>query len=324
MGHEPDIVAAGERAPQARSNRLEQLLDAAWAPNTRRAYAADLRHFAAWCDTHGRGSLPASAETVAEYLAAHADVLAVSTLQRRLSAISKAHQVTDHPSPTDTALVRRAWRGLRRTVAAEAPQRAARQGKAPLLPGDLRAMVVALPDSLSGARDACVLLAGFAGGLRRSELVAIDLGDLQWRPEGLVVSLRRSKTDQEGAGRLVGIPHGHHAPTCPVRATRRWIEVAGLRDGRLLRSIDRHDNLGPSLSGHAVAQIVQRAAAAAGLDARRYGGHSLRAGLATAAAQAGRSERAIAAQTGHRSVAVLRGYIRDGSLFRDNAATGLL
>lgn len=178
-----------------------------------------------------------------------------------------------------------------------------------------------LDDRLIGVRDRALLLLGFAGAFRRSELVALDLADVHAGHDGLTVVIRKSKTDQEGQGRKVGIPYGSHPHTCPVRAMATWREKSGLSEGALFRAINRHGQLQAGrLSDRAVALIVKRAALAAGLDATKYAGHSLRAGLATSAAQAGVSERSIMAQTGHKSVMVARRYIRDGSLFRDNAA----
>ena len=182
-------------------------------------------------------------------------------------------------------------------------------------------MVQNLPDTLQSRRDRALLLLGFAGAFRRSELVAIDLGDLEFNRDGLVVTVRRSKTDPEGQGRRVGIPFGSHLQTCPVRATQAWLEFLDVPSGPVFRPIDRHGHIGTSrLSDKAVALIVKRSAGAAGLPAADLAGHSLRAGLATSAAAAGVSERAIMAQTGHRSVATVRKYIREGSLFLENAA----
>jgi integrase len=198
--------------------------------------------------------------------------------------------------------------------------------KAPALASDIRAMIGAMQDGLLATRDRAVLLVGFAGALRRSELVGLKHNDVEVTRDGLVVTLRRSKTDQEAHGRKIGIPYGSDPRTCPVRALEAWLSESGISEGQLFRYVNRHGKLQPgALSPYAVALVVKRRAAAAGLDARRYAGHSLRAGLATAAAIGGASERSIMAQTGHRSVAMVRRYIRDGSLFRENAAarTGL-
>ena len=161
---------------------------------------------------------------------------------------------------------------------------------------------------------------GFAGAFRRSELVGLNIEDLEFNKNGLVVHLRRSKTDPEGQGRKVGIPYGSTPATCPVRAVEAWVEVLQRAEGALFRAVDRHGRIQPTrLTPQSVALVVKKLITKAGI-AGDYAGHSLRAGLATAAAAAGVPERAIMAQTGHRSLATLRKYIREGSLFLENAA----
>jgi site-specific recombinase XerD len=187
---------------------------------------------------------------------------------------------------------------------------------------EVRAMFDTLDDTPGGLRDRALLVLGFAGGFRRSELVALDVADVVDRAEGLVVTLKRSNTDQEGAGREVGIPYGSHPETCPVRALRAWLAAAGIDDGALFRPVTRAGVVGAErLSAKAVALRVKVAVERAGVgDPSRYAGHSLRAGLVTAAAEAGVQERVIAEQTGHRSMAVLRRYIRSANMFQQNAA----
>jgi len=285
------------------------------AVNTRRAYRADWADFTAWCQEHRRTALPATPETLVLYLSDRAATLKTLTLQRRLTAISQAHKAADLDTPTADRAVRRVMTGIRRQNGT------AQEGKAPAITREIRAMVDHLPATLRGQRDRALLLLGFAGAFRRSELVSLDVGDLAWSDDGLVVRLRRSKTDQEGAGRTVGIPYGSKPGTCPVRAVRAWLTAAGIADGPLFRGVDPHRNLGQTrLSDKTVARVVKAAAEAAGLDPARYAGHSLRAGLATAAAQAGVAERVIMAQTGHKSLPMVRKYIREGSLFTQNAA----
>jgi integrase len=179
-------------------------------------------------------------------------------------------------------------------------------------------------NDLVGLRDRALLLVGFAGAFRRSELVALDVSDVEVGEDGLTVTLRRSKTDQEGAGRKVGIPRGSTPETCPVRALRAWLETAAITESALFRSVNRHGRVGSRLSDKHVAIAVKEAAAPVGLDVKSFAGHSLRAGLVTSAAIQGRSDRSIMNQTGHRSVAMVQRYVRDASLFRDNAAQGLL
>jgi integrase len=285
------------------------------ATNTRRAYRADWDHFTIWCTTHSFGALPAAAETVAMYAAALAEDHKVATITRRLAAISQAHQAAGYESPCKVSIVQAAMAGIRRSKGT------APATKTPTLTDDIRMMVAATPSTLLGARDRALLLVGFAGAFRRLELVGIDRCDLEITPEGLVVALRRSKTDQEGQGRKVAIPYGSHPQTCPVRALEAWLQASGIGEGAVFRPVNRHGRIQPGrLSGYAVAIVVKRYAEASGLDPAKFAGHSLRAGLATAAAIGGASERAIMAQTGHRSTAMVRRYIRDGNLFRENAA----
>jgi integrase len=293
-------------------------LDEAIARRTRKAYASDWAHFTSWASSHGLQALPAAPESVALYLSAHAGVLKAATLGRRLVAIRQAHRAADLDSPTTSAAVRTVWRGIRRVHGT------AQHGKAPLVVQDLRRVLSLLPPTLPGLRDRALLLVGFAGAFRRGELVALNVGDVDMTELGLIVHVRRSKTDQEGAGREVGIPPGSHELTCPVRALGDWLAVSGLEDGPLFRPITRHGRLSEGrISDKGVARIVKRVCAAGGLDASRFAGHSLRAGLATSAAMAGVEERLIAQQTGHRSMPVLRRYIRAGELFRQNAAAAV-
>jgi integrase len=254
-----------------------------------------------------RTSLPAAPETVALYLTNLAERRrSMATLAPRLATISQAHQAAHLESPTRAAEVRAVMQGIRR--AKGTPQRQ----KTAAITLIIRAMVAGLPGSLIGMRDRALLLLGFAGAFRRSELVSLDVADLAFNADGLVVTLRRSKTDQDGQGATKGIPYGSHPGTCPVRALRALLDTAGIVDGPLFRPITRHGKIQPMrLSAYAVALVVKRAAEATGLDPEQFAGHSLRAGLATAAAAAGVSERAIMAQTGHRSVMVARRYIRD-------------
>ncbi len=197
--------------------------------------------------------------------------------------------------------------------------------KKALLPDDLRCALASLPETPAGRRDRALLLLGFAGAFRRSELVALDWADLAWVSEGLVVTLRRSKTDPEGQGRKIGIPYGRREEVCPVRALELWRDHTG-SNGPVFRAVDGHGTSDSErLSDKAVARILKRALEQAGIASAEYAGHSLRAGFATAAAAGGASERAIMNQTGHRSLPMLRRYIREGSLFTDNAVrnTGL-
>jgi site-specific recombinase XerD len=312
----PPTVAARLEALDAASRRFDA---AARASSTIRGYRSDLADFERWCEGRRLTALPAEATTVALYLTALTEAGAkASTLQRRISAISQAHQLAGLPTPTRDPAVRTAMAEVRRTAGTAPVQ------KHPVVTTDLRRLLTVIPsDRLDGLRDRALLLLGFAGGFRRSQLVALDLADLEETDGGLRVRIRRGGTDP-AAGREVGIPFGRHPETCPVRAVRAWRDAAGITSGPLFRAVTRGGRVaGHQLSDRSVARVVQRAAARAGLDPSRYAGHSLRSGLATAAAAGGASERAIMAQTGHRSLLAVRrtsGSV-GGSLFTENAAT---
>lgn len=285
---------------------VRKYLNAALSENTVLAYRADLKHFFAW-----GGSVPARPERVARYIAHYASALALSTLSRRLVAIGRAHSDKGFKSPTDSPLVRAMLQGVRRSS-----DRAVRQ-VAPLQKSDLLKMVRGLTD-LRGVRDSALLLLGFAGAFRRSELVALDVDDVRFSDEGMLVRLRRSKTDQAGQGRVIAIPRvrGRH---CPTQMLQDWLRTAEISDGAIFRQINRYGQILPKrLSPSSVALIVKQRAEAAGLDPTRLSGHSLRAGFATNAARQGASLSSIREQTGHKSDAMLQRYIRDSRMFTDN------
>ncbi|HEY3378891.1 MAG TPA: site-specific integrase, partial [Armatimonadota bacterium] len=286
------------------------------AENTRKAYASDWAQFTAWCAGEGWGALPAAPETVALYLTAITmQGRTLNTLTRRLAAIKHAHATAGFTSPTTSPVVHAILTGIRRTHGMMA------HGSEALLTEDIKAMVRALPENVLGTRDRALILLGFAGAFRRSELTAMNMADLDLRQDGLAVTLRFSKTDQMGQGRLVGIPYGAHEETCPVKATLDWLAAAQITGGAVFRGLNRAGHLiSDRLSGRAVATIIKRAADAAGLDSTRYSPHGLRSGHCTSAARAGVDERVLMQQTGHRSSAMLRRYVRSGSLFLENSA----
>jgi integrase len=295
------------------SDRVLGFVRDSLSATTRRAYIQDLDHFLRW-----GGVIPAQDAMVANYLASHANSLSVATLERRIASIAKAHVSQSYTSPTRSELVRATLRGIKR-----ARGTAQKQAK-PLIKEDLFSILGVMGSTTIDARDQALLLLGFAGGFRRSELVAVNCTDIEQVRQGIVVHIRRSKTDQEGAGRKIGIPFGR-GRWCVVTALRLWIERARIEVGPVFRGVDRHGHvLSRSMSGAAVSFVVRKRAAAIGLDPLEYSGHSLRAGLATSAAAAGVSSWKIRQQTGHASDAMLARYIRAGELFVDNAAGALL
>jgi integrase len=354
--------------------RLEQLVDglaalvqAATSPQTRRAYESDFAHFAAWTAAHGLTNLPAPPQTVALYIAAQQDQLRPASLVRRLSAIAVRHREAGYPPPTAHELVRRAVAGLRRRHNVRPAAKAAlvtaqlsiictelhRQTRPPtvdrLSPRQaLRSRKVAAARALRARRDRAVLLVGYAAALRRSELVALNVGDLTVDDRGLRVFIRRSKTDQEGLGDYIGVAHGHPphtcGVTCPIRAWQEWRDAMATAtgvpdhvpgDSPAFRPITRHGTLGTPtdrdvnarLAGQSIALIVKTAVGL--LDdehrypAADYAGHSLRAGFATQAAAAGVPLDRIMRQTRHQSVAIALRYIRHADVWTNNASSSL-
>jgi len=286
---------------------------------TRQGYKSDLKHFAAFCHSQNVLPLPAAPATVAAYLVMLAEGgFKPATMTRRLAAISKAHSADqlDSPASMKHAVVKEVWAGIRRTIGT------AQTTKAAATIDYLKLMLAQVPDTLTGLRDRALLLLTFAGALRRSELVALNIQDVAYVPEGLVVNIRSSKTDQERAGQKVAVAFGKIIETCPVRSLRAWVKKGAITKGPLFRGITRWGRLqDEALSDQVVALLVKKYARLAGLDATLFSGHSLRAGLATSASKiAGVDERIIMKQTRHKSEAMVRRYIRDGNLFSQNVS----
>lgn len=318
------VVAAAQGGAVARledlAGQARGFMEAAKAENSRRAYRSDWRLFEAWCRSHGLVCLPAAPETVALYMTDLAADHKPASLQRKLTSITKAHQAAGFPTPASMqhAVVSETLKGIRRSLGTAQP------GKEPLLTAEILQILDALDDGLRNCRDRALLLVGFAGGFRRSELVALDVGDVSETADGLVIRVRRSKTDPEAKGTTVALPYGSTTATCPVRSYRAWISAAGIASGPVFRSVDRHGRVGQHrMNAGSVARLIKRAAGAAGLDPASYAGHSLRDGFATQAFLNGAAEVSIMRQTRHRSLNTLRKYIRDRSLFRDNPAAKL-
>lgn len=292
-----------------------ELLRLSRAPNTIKAYQADWADFDSWCSVQNRVAFEADAELIALYLTDKSKELKRSSLRRRLAAINVVFGLKGVPSPGKDPLVQDLIKGISRKSKDRIDKKRA------LGVDQLLEMVDALPDNLRGNRDKAILLLGFSGALRRSEISGLEVEDVSFSKEGLVCTIRNSKTDQSAEGERVAIVRSKKERSCPVRALEFWIEFSGIRSGPLFRGILPNGKLRDNpISGRTVAQIVQRAAGRVGIDPNSVAGHSLRSGLATEAARKGVGERIIQKQTRHKSLEVLRGYIQDGELFKDNAS----
>lgn len=292
--------------------RAEGFAESSSAESTRRAYRVDCRHFREWCCAHGVSALSA---TVALYLAELARTYKVATIARRIAAIGGEHRKAGLPSPFTHPRVVEVWEGIRRRLGI------AQDRKDAILTADLRRMLEVLTDTTIDVRDRALLLLGFAGAFRRSEMVGLDVANVRIVANCLEVMLRRSKTDQEGEGRLIGIPYGSNPVTCPVRSLQAWLDRSAIVDGPLFRAVDRGGNVSSTaLSEQAAALIIKRRAQRAGFDPTRFGGHSLRAGFATSAALAGADALEISRQTGHRSLSMVQLYMRPATIWQLNPA----
>lgn len=301
------------------------------AENTRRVYDERCKLFQDWCNANGRTSLPTSIETLIGYLSylatngrqvrpgSKADPgVSVSTIQITLAAIVRAHQLIDptwsvHRDPRVTEVMK----GIRRT------RGVAPKSKKPIVAGSLVDLIESTPKDLVGLRDRAIITIGFSGAFRRSELVALDRDDIvEDGDRGIRIRIRKSKTDQERVGTTIGIPFGSTI-ACPVTRLFEWIDVARIEDGAIFRRVTRWGQIGDRLNARQVLRTVQNALARLGIETAEYGAHSLRAGLATSAAMAGKPTHRIMAQGRWSSSQTLDRYIRDIGLFDENAADGL-
>jgi integrase len=280
----------------------DSYIAAAQSPATKRAYANDVRRF-----VNNGGSIPATPQQVMQYLADIADTLAVASIERYLIAIHKAHTDKGLPSPVDDPQVKRTMQGIRRTIGTRQ-----RQVRA-IVKDDILEMLVMVDKQkpFRAARDKALLLIGFAGAFRRSELVALQCADITELDNGIEILLRHSKTDQEMAGRTVFIPHATTETRCPCRALKDWTALAGIEHGYLFRAVNRHDQVSDKpLTAQSVALIVKAAVRGVGGDPSIVAGHSLRAGYVTTAAMVGMASHLIRQTTGHTSDATVSKYVR--------------
>jgi integrase len=299
-------------------------LQASAADNTKRAYAGDFAHFTRWCDRRGRTAMPAAPEDIANYLADlavgvggdTAEARATATIKRRVAAIRLAHKSAGHIDPTGHVVVERTLAGIVRTLGS-------RQERSQPFTKDLLLRAVRALDGdggLAPLRDRALLLVGFAGAFRRSELVAIATGDLAFSDSGVIITVQRSKTDQRGRGRVKALPHlDGPATECPARALADWCTRSGIVGGPVFRGLTRAGEVrGSALHPGEVSRIVKRAVEAIGIDPAGFSGHSLRAGFVTTARAEGVPDHLVMAQTGHTDPRSLAVYTRPEDLFVAN------
>ena len=274
--------------------------------NTLRAYQSDYNDFSLFCSKNGFQAMPTQPKILALYITHLSSYSKYSTLKRRLASISILHKTKGHYIDTKHPIIMENLMGIKRTNGSN------QKGKKPLLISDLKLLIEALHQSKEKdnrkIRDKALVLIGFSGGFRRSELVDIEYEDIEFVSEGVKIFVKRSKTDQSGEGMTKAIPYFDNENFCPVKALKKWIEEADLKEGKIF-----------NISDKSVALIIKKYANYAGLDVHRYSGHSLRSGFATSTAESGAEERNIMAMTGHKSAEMVRRYIKEANLFKNNA-----
>ena len=274
--------------------------------NTLRAYQSDYNDFSLFCSKNGFQVMPTQPKILALYITHLASYSKYSTLKRRLASISIIHKTKGHYIDTKHPIIVENLMGIKRTNGSN------QKGKKPLLINDLKLLIKAIDKSkeknIRKIRDKAIVLIGFSGGFRRSELVDIEYTDIEFVKEGVKIFVKRSKTDQSGEGMTKAIPYFDNINFCPVKALNKWVVEAELKEGKIFNISDKN-----------VALIIKKYANHAGLDAHRYAGHSLRSGFATSTAESGAEERNIMAMTGHKSTEMVRRYIREANLFKNNA-----
>ena len=275
--------------------------------NTLRAYQSDFKDFSAFCAKNGLSSMPTEPKILSLYLTHLSATSKFSTLKRRIASISVIHKMKGHYLDTKHPLIMENLHGIKRVKGSN------QKAKKPLLINDLKLIINAIdhqvnqPDNKK-IRDKALILVGFSGGFRRSELVNIEYEDLEFVNEGVKIFIKRSKTDQSGEGMIKAIPYFDNNNYCPVVSLKEWTEVSEIKSGKIFKISDK-----------SVALIIKKYASLSGLDPTRYGGHSLRSGFATSTAESGAEERNIMAMTGHKTTQMVRRYIQEANLFKNNA-----
>ena len=288
------------------------------ANNTLRAYKSDFKDFGAFCARHGFDSLPTEPKIVSLYLTHLSKNLKISTLRRRLVSISMVHKLKGHYLDTKNPIIIENLMGIKRVKGS------IQKGKKPILINHLKAIINIIDQQKIGeikkARDKTIILVGFGGGFRRTEIISIDHEDLEFVPEGVKITIKRSKTDQFGEGMIKGLPYFSNENYCPVINLKKWLELSNIKSGPIFRRFSKGLTLTKNrLTDQSVVLIIKDYLNLAGIENTNFSGHSLRSGFATVAAESGADERSIMAMTGHKTTQMVRRYIREANIFKNNA-----
>ena len=294
-------------------------LQSSKATNTVRAYKSDFKDFSLFCAQNGFKALPSEPKIVSLYLTyLSTKDIKMSTLKRRLVSIGVIHKLKGHYLDTKHPSIIENVMGIKRRKGS------IQKGKKPILINDLKLIIDVIDqqqnEDIKKLRDRSIILIGFSGGFRRNEIVALDYEDLNFVSEGLKIDIKRSKTDQFGEGSKKALPYFDNSQYCPVLSIQKWIQISRIKSGPLFRRFTKGSNLSENrLTDQTVALLIKEYLNLAGIDSKNYSGHSLRSGFATTAAEAGAEERTIMAMTGHKSTEMVRRYIKDANLFKNNA-----
>ena len=288
------------------------------ANNTLRAYKSDFKDFGTFCAKHGFNSLPSEPKIVSLYLTHLSKYSKISTLKRRLVSISMVHKIKGHYLDTKHPIIIENLMGIKRVKGS------IQKGKKPLLINHLKSIIHTIDqqkiDEIKKSRDKSLILIGFGGGFRRTELVSIDHEDLEFVSEGVKITIKRSKTDQFGEGMLKGLPYFSNELYCPVINLKKWLELSNIKSGPVFRRFAKGSVLTNNrLTDQSVVLLIKNYLNLAGIENSNYSGHSLRSGFATVAAESGADERSIMAMTGHKTTQMVRRYIREANIFKNNA-----
>ena len=288
------------------------------ANNTLRAYKSDFKDFGAFCAKHGFNSMPSEPKVVSLYLTHLSTNSKISTLRRRLVSIGVVHKLKGHYLDTKHPIIIENLMGIKRKKGS------IQTGKKPILINHLKQIINVIDDQkiekIKKLRNKALILIGFSGGFRRTELISIDHEDLDFVEEGVKITLRRSKTDQFGEGQVKGLPYFTNEKYCPVTNLKNWIYLSNIKTGPIFRRFAKGSTLtGHRLTDQSVVLIIKECLKLAGIENKNYSGHSLRSGFATVAAESGADERSIMAMTGHKTTQMVRRYIKEANIFKNNA-----